>query len=109
MHELALMTSLVETVSERVAGARVISVKLEVGRFTCVVPDALSFCFEICAEGTALEGATLEIDQVPGRARCNDCGAEIAQTGWLALCDCGSANLELLAGQELRIREVEVI
>jgi Zn finger protein HypA/HybF involved in hydrogenase expression len=33
---------------------------------------------------------------------------DVALDDMLALCACGSANLELLAGQELRITEVEV-
>lgn len=102
------MESLVAAVSERVGRARVVSVKLEVGALTCVVPGALSFCFEACARGTALEGAALEIDPVPGRGRCRDCGAEVAVELWSPLCDCGSAAVEVTAGQELRIREVEV-
>lgn len=68
VHELALMESLVETVGEQAGAARVVVVRLEVGRGSCVAPDALRFCFDVCAQGTALEGATLEILRSDGDA-----------------------------------------
>lgn len=66
MHELALMQDLVTSVEEQLERGRVTRVWLEVGKRTCVAPDALRFCFEICSEGTALEGATLEIQAAAG-------------------------------------------
>jgi hydrogenase nickel incorporation protein HypA/HybF len=66
MHELALMESLVETVVENVGNAKVASVRLEVGRLAAVVPDSLRFCFDVCARGTSLEGAVLEIIEMTG-------------------------------------------
>jgi hydrogenase nickel incorporation protein HypA/HybF len=108
VHELALMDGVVRAVAERVDGGRVTRVRLEVGRLAAVVPDAMRFCFEVCARGTALEAAALEIEEVPGRARCRSCGAELEVPDPLAFCACGGADLELLAGMELRIKEVEV-
>lgn len=108
MHELSLMESLVETIEERIGPAVVRVVRLEVGTLSCVVPDALRFCFDICTSGTRLEGAALDILVVPGRARCHDCGVEAAVEGPVLLCACGSAHLELLAGQELRLKELEI-
>lgn len=109
MHELALMDSLVCTVSEQIGDSRVVSIRLRVGELTCVVPDALKFCFEVCTRGTALQGATLEIESVAGRARCLDCGAEAGFDFRCALCGCGSANLDVIAGKDLTISNVEVI
>jgi hydrogenase nickel incorporation protein HypA/HybF len=109
MHELALMESLVTTVREQIAGGRVTRVWLEVGRLTCVAPDALRFCFEVCAADTVLEGATLEVREVPGRGRCRDCGEEVELEVAHAPCGCGSFDLEVLAGEELRLDGVEVI
>lgn len=108
MHELALMQSLVATVEEQVPD-RVTRVRLEIGRLTAVVPDALRFCFDVCARGTRLEGALLEIVDVAPRARCGTCGREDEVEGDVVLrCACGSVELSMLAGRELRIAEVEV-
>jgi hydrogenase nickel incorporation protein HypA/HybF len=108
MHELALMESIVATVEEKVRPARVACVRLQIGRLAGAFPDALRFCFDVCARGTTLEGATLEIDEIEGRARCRRCDAEVVMASFLDLCRCGSAELEVLAGTELRIKEVEV-
>jgi hydrogenase nickel incorporation protein HypA/HybF len=111
VHELALMEGVVRAVEEQLpltGAARVTRLRLEVGRLSAVVPDAMRFCFGVCARGTVLEEAALEILEVPGRARCRECGAEAELPDPLALCACGSADLELLAGMELRIKDVEV-
>lgn len=109
MHELALMQSLVETVREKVGDARVTALRLEVGQLTCVVPEALSFCFDVCASGTTLEGAAIEILPIEGRGRCRACRRELRVELVGAACPCGGLDVELLAGDELRLKEVEVI
>lgn len=108
MHELAITQSVVDLISERTAGARVTLVRLDVGKLSGVVPDAVAFCFELVADGTPLQGARLEISEPPGRARCHTCGSEFALQQLLLLCACGSADVEVLAGQELRVQSVEV-
>jgi hydrogenase nickel incorporation protein HypA/HybF len=112
VHELALTQSVVESISERLREqlpeARVVRVRLQVGRLVAVVPDALRFCFDVCAQGTPLEGAALEIDEVPARGRCHDCGRETELDGLVALCACGGVDLEILSGRELHIKQVEV-
>jgi hydrogenase nickel incorporation protein HypA/HybF len=109
MHELALMDSLVTTVVERVREGQITRVRLEVGRLAGVVPDALRFCFDVCTRGTAMEGAVLDIVDIPGRGRCADCCLEIPMDDRFVPCACGGADIELLTGEELRIREVEVV
>src|SRR6202167_354337 len=109
MHELAITESIVESVEEHVRGAKVLRVVLVIGKLSGVVPDAVRACFDICAEGTVMEGAALDIEEAPGRARCRDCAAQVELFDTIALCPCGSANLALLSGQELKIRAVEVI
>jgi hydrogenase nickel incorporation protein HypA/HybF len=108
LHELALMESMVSAVVERVGPTRVTTVRLEIGRLAAVVPEALRFCFDVCAQGTALEGATLEIASIAGRARCRSCGGEREIESYAELCECGATDLAVLAGEELRIKNVEV-
>jgi hydrogenase nickel incorporation protein HypA/HybF len=108
MHELAITQGVVDTITQRTAGARVTLVRLDVGQLSGVVPDAVAFCFELVAAGTPLQGARLEISEPPGRARCRACGTEFALDHLILLCRCGSADVEVLTGQELAIRSVEV-
>lgn len=109
MHEMAITQSVVEAVSNRMGDTQVRRVCLEIGTLSGVVADSIRFCFDLVTAGTTLEGAELEIVQPSGLARCRDCGTEFTLDDLLVLCDCGSANRELLAGEELRIREVEVL
>ncbi|KAA0081377.1 hydrogenase maturation nickel metallochaperone HypA [Mycolicibacterium sp. P9-64] len=108
MHEMALTQSLVEAVCEHAAGRRVHSVKLEVGALCAVVPDAMTFCFELATEGTVAEGARLDVDILAGAARCRSCDARFELTDPILLCPCGSADVEVLAGRDLRILSMEV-
>jgi hydrogenase nickel incorporation protein HypA/HybF len=109
MHELALMEGVVEVVIQRVPGERVVTVRLEIGALAGVVIDSLKFCFEVCARGTALDGAVLEVDVIPALARCRTCGTEAPIGGWAAACPCGSFDREIIAGDELRLKSVEVV
>lgn len=108
MHELALTETIVSAVSERLAGRRAALLRLQIGTLSGVVPEAVRFCFDVCAQGTVLEGAALDIEEIPARARCGDCHNEVEIPDSIPLCPCGSADLTLLAGQELRIKEVEL-
>jgi hydrogenase nickel incorporation protein HypA/HybF len=108
MHELALTSDLVGLIAENCAGRRVTRVVLEVGKLSTVVPDALRFCFQLCAEGTPAEGAELQILELPGRARCRACERELLLDSVFDRCSCGSLSLEFLSGEELKLREVEV-
>ena len=56
-----------------------------------------------------MEGASLEIIETPGRARCRQCGTEMLLERPFGRCGCGSTDLEWLAGGELKIQEIEVI
>jgi hydrogenase nickel incorporation protein HypA/HybF len=108
VHELSITESVVATVSEHVGDATVLSLTLEIGALSGVVPDAVRFCFELCAQGTPCEGARLDIIDLPGRAHCQECGDDVELPDQIALCPCGSANLRITDGQQLRIRRLEI-
>lgn len=113
MHELSIAIAVVEN-AERAArehgAASVESILLRVGELAGVVPDALRFSFGVVAEGTALAGAELVIEEVPARARCTSCGTEFAvgvpPQMWCPGCD--QASTELLTGRELELASVRI-
>jgi hydrogenase nickel incorporation protein HypA/HybF len=109
MHELAIAQEVVQLVCEHVAGTRVKRVVLEIGRLSAVSADAMRGCFELCAEGTPLEGAELQIVDVPGLAQCRACAAEVVLERPFGMCRCGSSDLEWRSGEELTVREVELV
>ena len=108
MHELAITEGLVDAVTERLPGQRVTRVRLEIGALSGVVADSVLFCFDLVTDGTDLEGATLEIAQCPAVCSCRVCGSEFEPDGPIAICPCGSAEVTVLAGQDLKITSVQV-
>lgn len=109
MHELSVIQGVVEACSERAGDTRVLSLTLEVGTLSCVMPDALHFCYDVAVEDTVLQGSELEIIRVPGYSRCRDCGVDVEMQDMLSTCPCGSANLERpRGGGQLLIRSTEL-
>jgi hydrogenase nickel incorporation protein HypA/HybF len=108
MHEMAITQSVVDAVCEHAAGRRVHSVRVQVGALCAVVPDSMQFCFGLAAEGTVADGARLDVDVQPGSARCRTCGAEFGLSDPILLCPCGSADVEVLTGRDLKILTMEV-
>lgn len=108
MHELAIAESVVETIMARTGTRAVHEVRLEVGRLSGVSAESLRFCFELAASGTAVDGAQLMIDEPPGEAHCATCGEDFLVDDLILLCGCGSSDVRVLRGEELRILSVEV-
>ena len=108
MHELSISQGIVDSVCEAVPDGQVLAVMVEIGTLSGVVADAVRFCFDACTRGTRLEGARLDVVDVPGRGRCGSCQCELDMEELVTACPCGNPFLEILRGRELRIRTVEV-
>jgi hydrogenase nickel incorporation protein HypA/HybF len=109
MHELSIAESVVAVASRHARGRRVEKVTVRAGHLRQVVPAALELAFELVAEGTAVEGAKLEIEPVPAAGRCHDCGIESELEGFPLLCPrCGSLDVELISGEELLVDSLEL-
>ena len=113
MHEVALCNSLVEMICEqqRQRGfQRVRRVIVEVGVLGHVDPHALDFAFDVEAKDSPAEGAELEIREIQGRAWCMDCSRlEVIARRGDACPECGGFTLIVEQGEELRLKELEVI
>lgn len=108
MHEMGITQSIVAIVAEQAAGRKVRRVTLEIGKLSPIMPAAIRFCFDVVARGSAVDGAALDIIEIAGRARCLECGAEMALPEMFGRCACGSRQLERLAGEELNIKSMEL-
>jgi hydrogenase nickel incorporation protein HypA/HybF len=112
MHEMTLTESIVEIAVDaatKQGASRVRRVFVDVGALSHVEPEALLFCFEAVSAGTIAEGAELDIARIPGEGRCTDCGKAIPLSERFALCpECGSPRVRMTAGDDLRVREIEV-
>jgi hydrogenase nickel incorporation protein HypA/HybF len=108
MHELSITQSMVELCESKAGGRKVLSVTMEIGELSGMVPDAVEFCFDACTRDTLLEGAKLIIERIPGLGLCR-CGIESIMHTYYDPCPaCGGFGLTVSAGEELRVRELEV-
>jgi Zn finger protein HypA/HybF involved in hydrogenase expression len=64
--ELSLAQAIVDVASRHARGRTVTAIELRVGRERQVAPSGLDFAFSLLTEGTALDGAELEIEHVSG-------------------------------------------
>ncbi len=108
MHELGITQNIVAIALEHSQGAKVRRITLEIGKLAAILPDAIQFCFDICAQGTDLADAQLEILEIPGLARCRHCGEDVPLNQPFGVCRCGSCDLEVIQGQELNIKQLEL-
>jgi hydrogenase nickel incorporation protein HypA/HybF len=106
MHELGIARNIVAIVDEAANGRRIRQVVLEIGQLSGVAPDAIRFCFDVVAQGSAADGAVLHINQLQGRARCAACGDEFETPSHLTACACGSRQLVRLQGEEINVRSI---
>lgn len=115
MHELGIMTGVMDAVEKSAvqAGATsVLKVNLSVGEMTEAIEDALVFAFEALSEQqeyALFKDAQLEITMIKPKSRCLDCGAEYEHDRFHMLCpECESFATKLIAGRELQIDSIEV-
>jgi hydrogenase nickel incorporation protein HypA/HybF len=109
VHELSIADAIVAIAEEHAAGRRVTKVEVKIGHLRQVVPSALAFAFELVAEGTTVEGAELEIEDVPARIACRKCAAERRAAEFPFTCpSCGSTDVDVLSGDELYVDSLEL-
>lgn len=113
MHEMSLMESVVEIACETAVqhGAKGIrAIRLDVGQLSHVDPDALLFCYDAIRRGSLAEEASLEINRVAGEGWCLDCAKTVPLKERFGACpECGQYHVQMTAGDELKIRDLEVI
>ncbi len=112
MHELSIVASLFEIMEEkaREKGAnKIVSVKIQVGKLSGVVPDFLITAFDIYKKDTMASGAELEIEEIPLTIHCKTCGKTMTKEDFVFIClHCGSQDLETLTGTELLLEKMEL-
>ena len=112
MHELSICEGIVQVLEEQAhthAYDRVKTVWLEIGPLAGIETEALRYSFPIAARGTLAADARLEIIETRGRAWCLPCARTIAIRERFDACpECGSHELQVTGGEEMRIKELEV-
>ena len=109
MHELSLMTRLLEVAVSAAEGSPICALRVRVGPLSGIVTDSLRFAFEALAPGTPAEGATLDIEESTPTFHCPNCHASYPTPVGSYQCPaCGSTDGELQGGNEFELISIEV-
>lgn len=113
MHEMSLTEGVVRILEDQAARhgfTKVKTVWLEIGALSSVDPESMLFCFGAITSGNPITAeAKLEIVRVAGAAWCMDCAETVAIAQRYDLCPkCGGAKVTVTAGDEMRVKELEV-
>lgn len=112
MHEMSLAESIVQILDEQAKthGFRhVKTVWLEIGRLAGVEEEAMRFCFDAVTRNSVAEGARLEITAPEGSGWCMKCSETVPVAALYDPCPrCGSYQLQVTGGTEMRVKELEV-
>jgi len=94
--------------SARHAG-RITRVGLVIGELSGVEPDSLRFCFDALVSGSDLDPLALDLELIPRRNTCSDCGNTFTVVDYNIACNiCGSCRTVNSGGDEMRLAYVEV-
>lgn len=112
MHEMSIAQGLLDIIKEEMekhhAGV-LRSVHLHIGQLSAIVPESLTFCFDVMTKGTPLEGARLDMEIIPLKGICRACGETFEIQNYAFECPlCRSRDIQMISGQELSIVEMEV-
>ncbi len=112
MHEMSLCESILDIIEQQAREqqfAKVKTVWLEIGALSTVESEAMRFCFDAVMLGSLADQARLEIIDVKGQAWCLQCARSVVIEQRYDSCPhCGSFQLQVTAGEEMRIKELEV-
>lgn len=112
MHEMSLCEGVLQILEDNAKSQgydRVKTVWLEIGALSSVELEAMRFCFDAVMRDTLADQARLEIIEVPGEAWCMQCSKTVpAKQRFDACPECGSYQLQVTGGDEMKIKELEV-
>jgi hydrogenase nickel incorporation protein HypA/HybF len=112
MHELSIALNILDAAEEEMRSrtGRVAAIHVRLGRLCGIVQEALVSAFDLAREGTALAQAELVIEEIPLVVHCSACAADGTPASRFELrCPtCGALTNEIVSGQELEIRALEI-
>ncbi len=112
MHEMSICESIVSVIEQQAVAqsfSRVKRVRLEIGPLAGVELEALRFSYDVVTKGGIAEGSALEVIEMPVTAWCMPCAKPVTVRERYDPCpDCGSYQVQITGGDELRIRDMEV-
>ena len=112
MHELSVTKGLLKICldeGEKHKINKVLKMNIKVGELTDLIPDCISYYFNIVAKDTIAENAELIIEKIPVVIKCNDCLAEeILPRNTYTCPKCKGHNYSIISGKEFYLDTMEV-
>ena len=114
MHEFSMCQTIVKIVLDELKkyGTEPIqlkSVKLCIGKYHQLVPENLTFAYEVLTKDSPAEGSVLDIEVFPILIQCKSCNWKGEIAPHLYRCEiCSSGDVEVIGGKELFIESLEV-
>lgn len=112
MHELSVAEEIINIANQYLPienNTEVLSVKVEIGKLSNILPDSLEFCYDALISDTKLKGSKLIIEEVPISVKCDDCGQTTFIENIIFECkNCKSSKIKLISGNELKVTELEL-
>lgn len=112
MHEISICESIVSVIEQQAMAQsfhKVNMVRLEIGPLAGVELEALRFSFDVVTRGGIAEHARLEVIELSVNGWCMPCARPVPVKERFDACpECGSYQIEITGGDELRIKDLEV-
>lgn len=106
---MSICQSIVRIADDHAAGRPVRSVRVRVGHLRQVVPSTLLWCWEVAVRHTSLDGARLELVEVPARIRCKTCGSiSVLSTPVFRCGACQDQSVEVVGGEDLVVESLDL-
>ena len=112
MHEVGIISAMLKTIEQVMEEENLTKVEkivLQVGELSGVLPHYMRECFPAAVYKTRFQDTQLELDIIPGIARCNRCGLEFNGLRYDLTCpNCKNRDdFTRLSGHELIIKEIQ--
>jgi len=112
MHEMSICEGILQVIEDQAVAQNfkeVKRVRLEVGPMAGVELEALQFSYDVVTRGTIADQSKLEVINLPIDAWCMPCAHQVVVKQRFDACpDCGSHQVQINGGDELRIKDMEV-
>jgi hydrogenase nickel incorporation protein HypA/HybF len=111
MHEIRIAKDLSAIVLETALSknlSKVTKVNISFGQLVQIVPDIFEFAFRETVRNSVAQDAEVEIEIIPVRMKCTNCGNDFQIKENRFACNiCSSTDLEIVQGKELFIKSIE--
>lgn len=112
MHELSVCQSMltqVEAIALQHHASCVTGITLRIGPLSGIEPALLQQAFTLARAGSVAQQATLVIESLPIRVKCQRCAQESEVTPNRLVCGhCGDYHTRLISGDEMLLASVEL-